>query len=327
MAIEVTCESCAAKFRAGDSAAGKQTKCPKCGGVIRIPVPNAEPEIYEAEEADFGGFSDEELAGPPSPPDVSGDGRKPCPACGESIMQEAVKCRYCGEIFDRSLKGVLGNTGQVDPEAWSKVRGGLNTIYICTGIIFGTAILMGILGALTAAMGGGQAGGPGRGAAILIILGGLAILGAAIGILVGYVRCTNVPQESGAKGFVTWAVICMVGNIILNIAGRGAESEAITGIGSLVSLVGNVLFILFIRRAATYLNDYELASSAGKFLIFCAAFIAGCFVLGFAFAAAAGGAAVAIVGLVFVVSAIVFLLWFLRLIRGLRDTIDQRIGF
>lgn len=29
---------------------------------------------------------------------------KACPICAEQIMQDAKKCRFCGEIFDESLK-------------------------------------------------------------------------------------------------------------------------------------------------------------------------------------------------------------------------------
>src|SRR5262249_4537250 len=30
--------------------------------------------------------------------------RRPCPMCGEMILVSAVKCRFCGEIFDPALK-------------------------------------------------------------------------------------------------------------------------------------------------------------------------------------------------------------------------------
>jgi len=33
-----------------------------------------------------------------------GNDRRPCPACGELIMRDAAKCRYCGETFDGSIR-------------------------------------------------------------------------------------------------------------------------------------------------------------------------------------------------------------------------------
>ncbi len=32
------------------------------------------------------------------------EARRPCPMCGETILAAAVKCRYCGEVFDAVLK-------------------------------------------------------------------------------------------------------------------------------------------------------------------------------------------------------------------------------
>jgi hypothetical protein len=83
---------------------GKRTKCPKCGGIIEIQSPTAD-EIFEAEEAPLNPFSDEdfELNKPAAPAATDGD-RKPCPMCGEMIQKDAVKCRFCGEIFDPVLK-------------------------------------------------------------------------------------------------------------------------------------------------------------------------------------------------------------------------------
>jgi DNA-directed RNA polymerase subunit M/transcription elongation factor TFIIS len=103
--IQVTCPSCKAMFNAPDAAAGKKAKCPKCGGVIQIPMPKVEEEIVDAEEEPRSPFTDEdfEVEKPVALPAEGGD-RKPCPMCGEMIQKDAVKCRYCGEIFDPVLR-------------------------------------------------------------------------------------------------------------------------------------------------------------------------------------------------------------------------------
>ena len=108
MPIKVTCNSCGKSLKAKDSAAGKRVKCPQCGDPISIPE-----AVYDAEEAggddDYSGYDDEygddqydlgdAVANSPA-----SQKRKPCPACGEMIVDGAVKCRFCGEIFDASLK-------------------------------------------------------------------------------------------------------------------------------------------------------------------------------------------------------------------------------
>lgn len=113
MPIQVTCASCKSQFNAPDNAAGKRTKCPKCGGVIDIQAPAPvqapapkEEEVFEAEEVPYTpNFADDdfEVEKPAALPAATGD-RKPCPMCGEMIQKDAVKCRFCGEIFDPILK-------------------------------------------------------------------------------------------------------------------------------------------------------------------------------------------------------------------------------
>jgi hypothetical protein len=91
-------------FNAPDNAAGKNAKCPNCGGGIQIPTPAPEPEIFDAEEAPMAGFTDEdfEIEKPMGLPAATGD-RRPCPMCGEMIQKDAIKCRFCGEVFDATL--------------------------------------------------------------------------------------------------------------------------------------------------------------------------------------------------------------------------------
>jgi len=107
VSIQVTCGSCKSQFNAPDNAGGKRTKCPKCGGIIEIPVPALpDVEVFEAEEVPQSSFTDEdfEVEKPAELPISPAGDRKPCPMCGEMIQKDAVKCRYCGEIFDPVLK-------------------------------------------------------------------------------------------------------------------------------------------------------------------------------------------------------------------------------
>jgi hypothetical protein len=327
--IQVTCPSCNATLKTAESSAGKKAKCPKCAGVIQIPELAAPLDEYELEsEPDArGAFSDDELA---SGPPVAQD-RRPCPACGELIPKKAIKCRFCGEILDHSMRGVIGSAsgaGDVSDPGWFKVRAGLSLLYNCIIIMFITAIVMVIGAMITGGMDVANQGGddPPVVMLILLVIGGLVILGAAIGAIVGQVKCTNVPQSSGAHGYAVGAVVCMVVNILLGMVGGAAQMEALSGLGSLVSMVGYVLFILFIRRSAAYLNDHDLASSAGKFLIFGMVMFVLAMVMGVLAAIQQAPAIMAIIGLIVIVGGLAAFIWYMRLIKSLITTIGERTG-
>lgn len=101
MPIKVTCTHCGVTLSTPDASAGKTGKCPKCSKPIQIPVLQApKEEVLEAESSIFDGLDEAALTAGA----VSEDQRRPCPACGESIVRGAVKCRYCDEIFDPALK-------------------------------------------------------------------------------------------------------------------------------------------------------------------------------------------------------------------------------
>jgi len=48
----------------------------------------------------------------PSAASSPDEGRRPCPMCGEMILTTAAKCRYCGEVFDPTLKKGKGRGGK-----------------------------------------------------------------------------------------------------------------------------------------------------------------------------------------------------------------------
>jgi hypothetical protein len=123
MPIPVVCSWCDRKFAAPDSAAGKTTSCPGCKGVVTVPAsaaprggtigppPGFDDDPQPASSGGSGspafdaeGYSLE----PPEPAaaaQAGGEQRRPCPVCGEWIINTAVKCRFCGEVFDATLRG------------------------------------------------------------------------------------------------------------------------------------------------------------------------------------------------------------------------------
>jgi predicted RNA-binding Zn-ribbon protein involved in translation (DUF1610 family) len=332
LSIKLSCSHCQATLTADESRAGRRAKCPKCGGAIVIPAAPANPGEEEVLEPELGSLIDDgageyELEAPPPPPPQR-ETRKPCPECGEMIMREAVKCRFCGAVLDKSLvKMIGGKTGASDP-GWLKVRSGLSLMYNGIVAVF-IAMIVVVIAAIAIGgmeMRGGPGADPPAGVMVVIGIGGLVLIIAGICVLVGQAKCTNVPDDSGAKGFATGAIICTAGNIIASMAGGASQQQAIAAVGNLLGLIGYVLFVLFIRRAARALGDDELEASAGRFLAFGVLLFVGAILLGVLSGMARAPVLMGILGIVILVSVLVGFIWYLRLLKGLMTTIDAQVG-
>ena len=137
MTIQVSCTGCGKTLQAKDSAAGKQAKCPDCGGIISIPeavydaIDEPSADVDEGFDADFD--FDYAAAEHQSPTAPAGSQRRPCPQCGEMIVSSAAKCRFCGEIFDSRLKQQQSRATASDAD--SNLSGGEWAVgIICSGI-------------------------------------------------------------------------------------------------------------------------------------------------------------------------------------------------
>jgi predicted RNA-binding Zn-ribbon protein involved in translation (DUF1610 family) len=115
MSISFQCPACGKKLKAPDNAAGKSSTCPGCGGRVTCPEPIYDAEVVEMELAPekpkgfdpFGEMDDDKPYGVVAQErseQTADDSRRPCPMCGEMIVASAAKCRYCGEVFDATLK-------------------------------------------------------------------------------------------------------------------------------------------------------------------------------------------------------------------------------
>jgi len=62
----------------------------------------------------------------------SAESRRPCPMCGEMILTTAVKCRFCGEIFDATLK--KSKSRKFGPGDENLTGGDIALAVLCSGI-------------------------------------------------------------------------------------------------------------------------------------------------------------------------------------------------
>src|SRR5205085_12524631 len=97
MSIPVTCPSCAARFKAPDSAAGRKAKCAKCGaslvvGQLATVAATEQPILAEVADDEFFNSIEQHIA-----PQTT----KRCRFCGEEILATAIKCKHCGEMLDQ----------------------------------------------------------------------------------------------------------------------------------------------------------------------------------------------------------------------------------
>lgn len=90
--IEFHCTHCDKALKTSGDKAGRQAKCPGCGGLIEIPPSASQSGVKgDSEEAAPHVISQDLL---PSTDETT------CPSCGEVLNESAIRCHGCGKIFE-----------------------------------------------------------------------------------------------------------------------------------------------------------------------------------------------------------------------------------
>ena len=322
MPIALFCPHCNTTLSVPDQYAGRRGRCRRCRESVKVPqssdpaalaivqeaIADADP-VTEAEEAEI-------AAGPD-------DRRRPCPACGELILVTAVKCRYCRELFDPSLRGALAGHGIADDPGWNSIRSGIMKIYYAVALMVVTVILLGVVGGVLGGM--GSLGGREEINPILmigILIGGLLALVAKIVALVGQAQCTKVPVAANARGIMIGALISSVMATLLTMISTASAGDGAMHWGQLLSVVSTLLIIWFVYRCASYLGDGELMKSSQRLILFALVCVAAAIGAGVAGTAADSTPFMAIAAIVGIVGVLISLVWYTRLLKGLAATIE-----
>src|SRR5689334_8081170 len=139
MTIEYECTGCGKKLKSQEEHAGRKARCPYCQAVVTVP----EAPLYEAEEMPRRRERPEEDLSRPydlvEPDETEEEKRRPCPMCGEMILASAVKCRFCGEIFDRELRKRAGSPKAA--KEFNKLMSGLGGLWIFFAVIGAVGVI------------------------------------------------------------------------------------------------------------------------------------------------------------------------------------------
>ncbi len=185
MTIEFHCPYCQKLLKTADDKAGVRANCPGCGQTVTVPdlaheTAQADPSYAPEQAAIAVGATADVGAHPSDEGQIASAPTKICPMCGETILQAATRCRYCGEnLVTQQPEGIPTRieAGEVLSRTWEIYKSNLGllvgSVLVTGGLGFvGTMISSFIQQALTIAVAGPGAGRPGNnqvGAGIAIV--------------------------------------------------------------------------------------------------------------------------------------------------------------
>jgi hypothetical protein len=166
----------------------------------------------------------------------------------------------------------------------------------------------------------------------VILAVGLAVLTAALGIL-GSVLCLWVPRESEARGLIIGSLVL---DLVQTAVAVGSRLAVFAGVPPFASRTGTqflvfgawVLFMLFLRRLAAYLQEAALARQVQELLFFGTGVCLGVMLLPavafglVGFMGCFGIVAVVLLGLVLLVLGVGFLVHYVRLLVAVGEAIQ-----
>jgi hypothetical protein len=188
-------------------------------------------------------------------------------------------------------------------------------------------IILIILAILLAVFGAVAAGRDARLLGVIMVIAGLMMIGGGICGLIGKFMCMSAPAETEGKELIIASVVCdMIGlliavALILNLV---PPSVPLNGASNLINLTAQVLFLLFLKKIAFYINRSDLSDKSQSVLNLMVAVIVGGIGVGLLLFLVP--AIAALLGLVLLVMLILMVVRYVGLIVEMKAGLERATG-
>ncbi len=153
MTIEFTCQTCGKALSTSDDKAGRKAKCPQCGDPVVVPMPASEgaaaDALAELPAINTGSAMATRLTKCPMCGAAVSPGDASCAACGEPLVEAAVRRRVGTEPQRFEIGAVLSRTWEIFKQDLGLVVGSQLVLGLLTFAAFIPGIGLFIAGILT----------------------------------------------------------------------------------------------------------------------------------------------------------------------------------
>lgn len=255
-----------------------------------------------------------------------------CRACGETFDAEnryagrQANCPICGATNDVPLRSTFVGVDidATERDQLRRVGYGLMTILIIIAILLVDIVLIVFAGTSNSFE-------------LMMVLQPLQmplVIGTRIGMLVALIMCAGAPERSRARSLAAWSALASgLGLIAIMLMAANPYNFVmiirLSILNNVMMLVETILFLLFVARTATFLDDKLSASRAMTVLYVSGILLTGAILISLFVDRGVDGLPTVvgiILGVTFFVLMVLVLVRYVGAIAGLRNTVRRTVG-
>ncbi len=104
---------------------------------------------------------------------------------------------------------------------------------------------------------------------VAIIPLGLLVLVAYLMLLIGPFFCLSAPESTGAQGLIIGSILCQAAGLLISVAPMVgiAIPGVVSSATSMITMIGSILFILFMMKISSYIQRDDLREKGRTILV------------------------------------------------------------